>query len=100
LPFYLTHKAKADLKDIARYTEKIWGRAQRDRYLAKIDAAFHDLAANPDEGRNCDSIRQGYRKYGIGKHYIFYRQTMADHIEIVRVLHIRMDIETRLIEDL
>ena len=39
---------------------------------------------------------QGYRKLNVGSHVIFYRQTHTDMIEIVRILHGHMDIETRL----
>jgi plasmid stabilization system protein ParE len=45
--FTLTKKAKADLKEIARYTQDQWGRDQRDKYLAMLDGCFHQLAANP-----------------------------------------------------
>jgi len=99
LSFYLTKKAKADLKDIARYTRETWGREQRNVYLKKIDDIFHQLSNNPAQGRNCDHIREGYRKYGIGKHYIFYRTIAPDQIEIVRILHGSMDIEERLGEN-
>lgn len=99
MSFHLTQKAKGDLKEIARYTQKIWGRQQRNFYLQQIDAAFHDLAAMPEKGRNADNIRQGYRKYGIGKHLIFYRMTQPDHIEVVRILHSSMDMENRLAND-
>ena len=99
MAFYLTRKAKADLKDIARYTQKKWGMKQRDIYLNQIDEAFHDLSNDPDKGRNCEHIRQGYLKYRIGKHFIFYRMIDVNDVEIVRVLHERMDIETPLGED-
>ena len=98
MPYYLTWEAKADLKDIARYTEKIWGRQQRNAYLEKIDLAFHELAANPERGQGCNEIRQGYRKYRIAKHLIYYRMTDRYHIEVIRVLHGSMDIEGRLQE--
>ncbi|MDT8317193.1 MAG: type II toxin-antitoxin system RelE/ParE family toxin [bacterium] len=94
--FIITNMAKADLKDIGRYTQEHWGRDQRDQYLTMIDVYFHQLAANPLKGKNCNEIREGYRKLNAGSHVIFYRQTLADTIEIVRVLHGRMDIETRL----
>ena len=98
MSFHLSRKAKADLKVIAKYTEKAWGRAQRNTYLEKIDRSFHDLANRPDKGQNCDGVRQGYRKYRIGKHIIYYRMTEPKHIEIVRVLHGSMDIERHLNE--
>ena len=99
MSFHLTEKAKADLKEIGRYTQKTWGHDQRNRYLQKIDDAFHDLGQNPDKGPKCEDIREGYQKYGIGKHFIFYRVTKSHHIEIVRVLHGRMNIEQRLTEN-
>lgn len=97
MPFFtITNMAKADLKEIGRYTQEHWGREQRDQYLTMIDACFHQLAANPLTGKDCNEIRDGYRKLNVGSHVIFYRQTLTDNIEIVRVLHGRMDIETRL----
>lgn len=96
--FTLTNKAKADLKKIGRYTQEHWGRDQRNQYLTMMDACFHQLAANPHIGKDCNEIRDGYRKFNAGSHVIFYRQTLTDTIEIVRVLHGRMDIEVRLAE--
>lgn len=96
--FILTNMAKADLKEIARFTQNRWGRQQRDLYLQMLDISFRQLAANPLKGKDCSDIRAGYRKFIAGSHVIFYRQVFADSIEIVRVLHGHMDIETRLSE--
>ena len=96
--FTLTNMAKADLKEIARFTQNRWGREQRDLYLQMLDVSFHQLAVNPLKGKDCSDICIGYRKLPAGSHLIFYRQTPADTIEIVRVLHGHMDIETRLSE--
>jgi len=81
---------------IGRYTRKQWGKTQQTRYLSQLDAAFHDLADKPEIGRACDGICEGYYKYGVGKHLIFYRHQEKDQIEIVRILHGRMDIEQHL----
>ena len=94
--FTLTNMAKADLKEIGHYTQNRWGRDQRDQYLKMLDVSFQKLAANPLKGKDCSDIRIGYRKLNAGSHVIFYRQTLTDTIEIVRVLHGYMDIETRL----
>jgi toxin ParE1/3/4 len=96
--FVLTNKAKADLKSIGRYTADTWGREQRDRYLALLDKCFHELAVNSLKGRDCAAIRPGYRKQGVGRHIVFYRAIAEDCIEIVRVLHERMDVERHLSE--
>ncbi len=94
--FTLTNKAFADLKYIGRYTLEQWGREQRNLYLTMLDAAFRQLAANPLTGKDCSDIRNGYRKFNAGSHVIFYRQLSGATIEIVRILHGRMDCETRL----
>jgi toxin ParE1/3/4 len=96
--FFLTNKAKADLKAIGHYTQSKWGRAQRDKYLTMLDECFQDLAEDPLKGKDCSEIREGYRKYNAGSHVIFYRQIAAGTIEIVRVLHGRMDVERHLSE--
>jgi toxin ParE1/3/4 len=94
--FSLTNMAKADLKEIAKFTQNRWGSEQRSLYLQMLDVSFHQLAANPQKGRDCSDIRIGYRKMTAGSHVIFYRQAHVDTIEIVRILHGHMDIETRL----
>lgn len=96
--FFLTKKAKDDLQAIGRYTQNTWGREQRNRYLSLLDTTFHELAAHPLTGRDCSAIRPGYRKYGTGKRLVFYRQIKTGEIEIVRILHERMDIEQHLWE--
>lgn len=96
--FVLTNKAKADLKSIGRYTVAKWGGEQRNRYLALLDASFHELATNPFKGRNCATILPGYRKHEVGRHIVFYRSIADDCIEIVRVLHERMAVERHLSE--
>ena len=96
--FSLTNMAKSDLKEIARFTQNRWGREQRNLYLQMLDVSFQQLAAHPLKGKDCSDIRIGYRKLNAGSHVIFYRQTPVDTIEIVRVLHGHMDIETRLSE--
>lgn len=93
--FILTEKARDDLKSIGRYTQETWGREQRNRYLTMLDRAFHELADHPAMGRDCGAVRAGYRKHGVGKHVIFYRLG-SEGIEIVRILHERMDVEARL----
>ena len=91
LSFRLTKKASEDLIGIARYTETAWGRKQRNYYLKQLDAAFHALAENPDIGHSCNEIRQGYFKYRKDSQVIFYRLGTESTIEIIRVLHKRMD---------
>ena len=93
--FRLGAKSLEDLKSIGRFTLKSWGREQRNIYLSKLDESFHRLAEQPHLGNARDDIRKGYRVYHVGRHLIFYRQKPAE-IEIIRILHDRMDVETYL----
>ena len=95
-PFKLSKKAKDDLIGIARHTEQTWGREQRLHYLKKLDSMFHSLADNPALGRSCDHIRPGYFRLQEGSHLIFYRLGTSSSIEIIRVLHKRMDVALHL----
>lgn len=61
-----------------------------------LDDCFRQLAADPLIGQDAGDICDGYRKHRAGRHVIFYRQKNEDAIEIVRILHGRMDIENRL----
>lgn len=93
--FTLTNRAKADVKEIGRYTQERWGREQRNTYITKLDACFRQLAANSSTGKECNDIREGYRKFAVGSHVVFYRHLNGDTIEIVRVLHGRMDVASQ-----
>ena len=94
--FTLTHKAKADLKSFAIYTQRKWGREQRKIYLRQFDDTFHMLSETPVVGSKCDFIKQGYRKFPAASHIVFYRSVNQSDIEIVRILHKRMDAEAQL----
>lgn len=94
--FTLTNKAKADLKSVATYTQRKWGKSQRGVYLKQFDDAFHLLADSPDEGTKCDFIKSGYRKFPNSSHVIFYRTVNDSQIEIIRILHKRMDVDINL----
>jgi toxin ParE1/3/4 len=88
--FRFSRKAKADLKAIARYTEREWGREQRNHYLRQFDQSFRMLAENPQLGKTCDAILSGYRQQPHGSHIIFYRHAADGEVEIIRILHKRM----------
>jgi toxin ParE1/3/4 len=87
--FFLSGKAKADVKEIGRYTRDRWGVAQRNRYLGALDACFQKIGANPTLGNSAEAIRAGYRRIREGSHLVFFRRA-GNEVEIVRVLHERM----------
>lgn len=90
----LSPLAEADLEGIWFYTFKQWSTEQADSYHARIVDTFEGLAAGTKRGRPVD-IRDGYFKYAIGSHLIFYRESETG-IDVIRVLHQRMDVERHL----
>lgn len=87
----VTPRARDDLKNIGRYTEQTWGKAQRNRYLKSIDTRFHWLAENPRLGKHRTDICEGYYSFPEGQHVIFY-QVGANTIDIIGIPHKEMDI--------
>jgi toxin ParE1/3/4 len=90
--FSVSRAARADLKNIAAYTQKVWGAEQRRTYLKGLDLAFHFLADNPLAGSPCDYVADGLRKHRFESHTIFY-ENVDSAVLIVRVLHKSMDVE-------
>ena len=93
--FKLTNKAKSDLVKIAKYTERQWGKEQRNHYLKQFDDAFHLLVEKTLIGKECHYIKTNYRKFLQGMHIIFYKQTSGRSIEIIRILHKNMDVVSK-----
>ncbi len=93
--FTLSPRAQADIEEIWDYTVEHWNVEQAEVYLRKIKAAVEAVADDPRLGRPCDEVRAGYRKYPAGSHLLFYR-IMEGGVDIVRVLHQRMDFERHL----
>ncbi|HMR47648.1 MAG TPA: type II toxin-antitoxin system RelE/ParE family toxin [Arachnia sp.] len=88
--YRLTRAAQRDLSSIWDFTEERWGLRQAENYVNEIRAAIERVAVDPRRGRACDDIREGYRRYGIGSHLIFYVESAAG-VDVVRILHQRMD---------
>jgi toxin ParE1/3/4 len=92
--YRLSPIAEADLEDIWLYTFRSWSAEQADAYHRDLVTAFGDLATGRKIGRTAD-IREGYFKYLSGSHVIYFRQ--AKHgIDVIRVLHVRMDVNRHL----
>lgn len=92
--YRLSPLAEADLEDIWLYTYKHWSLAQADQYHRVLVGAIESLAKGIKTGRKTD-IRPGYFRYSAGQHLIFYRQADAG-LDIIRILHQRMDIDRHL----
>lgn len=86
--------AQADIDEIWEYSAENWGPDQADRYTDEIRDACHALADGSRHGRPVD-VRPGYLKSSTGSHMIYFRD-VGDLLEIIRVLHVRRDVEQHL----
>jgi toxin ParE1/3/4 len=91
----VSQAAADDLQNVWSYTVEHWSVEQADRYLNLILDAFDNVAHDPTTGKDFGHVREGYRGLKVGSHILFYQ---VDHevIEIIRVLHGRMDLENQL----
>jgi toxin ParE1/3/4 len=93
--YVFSPRALADIEEIWDYTERRWDADQAERYIRLLKQGIEQVVRDPRRGRSCDHIRPGYRKYLIGSHVVFF-QIIEETIEIVRILHQRMDFERHL----
>ena len=89
--YILSPAARADLEQIWDYTAGRWGEDQAERYVLAIRDTCQELAANTRQSRPANDIRAEYRKAVIGSHILFFRRTDTGLLDIIRILHQRMD---------
>ncbi len=96
--FQLTNKAVDDLANIWDYTFEVWSEVQADKYYHYLLDCFQNLANNPKLGRNYYEVAEHLLGYRAAQHIIFFRKINQTTIEIVRILHSRMDLKNRIAE--
>ncbi len=94
--YRLTNQAVVDLNKIWEYTFFEWSEQQADKYYNALLGICKDIANNPSLGRSYQGTRKGLLGIQANKHLIFYRIIAEGMVEIIRILHERMDIESKL----
>lgn len=92
----LRQEAIDDLNDIWLYTYLNWSERQADTYYATIELVCTDIGKNPKLGKKYKEISKNLFGLKSGKHIIFYQIINKDEIEIIRILHERMDLKNQL----
>ena len=92
LPIVLSPQAEKDFVDIWRYSNSAWGEIQADAYLREINSGVQLLSEHPLMGIDYADIREGYRKFQVEKHNIFYLPSEHELL-VIRVLHTSVDVE-------
>jgi toxin ParE1/3/4 len=105
--FRLSRLAEHDVATLLATSEERWGTDARRRYAAILAAAMRKVAADPEgpTTRGRGELMRGLRSFPIRHatvndpaskvrrpvHVLYYREVGPGHIEILRVLHERME---------
>ncbi len=93
--YRLSPSAQRDLDAIFDYTVSQWGLEKAVDYTLRIKSICGELAQAPEIAPRCDHYRNGYRRWNIARHTIFFRIT-AHGITVMRILHASMDVRRHL----
>ena len=96
--YRISEKAIEDLESIWFYTLHKWSAEQADRYYNLIITEIEFIAKNFSAGKSMEHIKTGYKASIVKSHLIFYKKSKDNIVEVIRILHQRMDIETRINE--
>jgi len=99
-----SRRARQDVAGIKRWTRQQFGVQQVADYLKLIALAVNEIGENPATPRARKVSHNGIelmvlalaRKGHNASHYLVYRIHPSGNVEIIRVLHEKMDQESRL----
>jgi toxin ParE1/3/4 len=94
--YRLSNRAVDDLAEIWNYTFDTWSESQADKYYRLILMHCQEIADGLIIGKRYPEIIEGLLGSLIGRHIVFYRFNMDKTLEIIRILHSRMDLRQRI----
>ncbi len=94
--YIISEKALDDINQIWIYTAENGSIEQADRYYNLIFDEIEYIVEHFEMARDFGNIRKNYRCSKVKSHLVFFRKTKSNEIEVIRVLHERMDIENQL----
>jgi len=89
----LRQEAINDLNEIWLYTFEKWSEKQADKYYSLLEYACLEIVNNAELGKEYNGVETSLFGLKTGKHIIFYRIITKQEIEIIRILHERMDLK-------
>ena len=94
--YIISEKALDDINKIWMYTAENWSIEQADRYYYLIFEEIEYIVEHFEMARDFGNIRKNYRCSKVKSHLVFFKKTKSNGIEVIRVLHEKMDIENQL----
>ena len=96
MKYRFSSKAKFEINSIWLYTYENWSLEQAEGYYDQLIAEIEQISKHPEDGRVFARAGKTFMYTPAGSHLIFYRVNSEMEIEVMRILHKRMDIENRL----
>ena len=96
--YIISEKALEDINNIWIYTAENWSFEQADRYYNAIIDEIEFIVQKIELANDFGKIRKSYKYSKVKSHLIFFKKNISNEIEVVRVLHEKMDMENRLNE--
>lgn len=94
--FHLTKRAVSYLADIWEYTSEHWSEKQAEKSYMLLINSCQEIAKEPRLGKCYYEISKDIVGFKAYQHVIFYRIVSSKEIEVVRILHGRMDLKNKL----
>jgi toxin ParE1/3/4 len=96
--YIINEKALEDLNNIWIYTSENWSVEQANRYYNLIVDEIEYVSENFLVTKDFGNVRKNYKFSKVKSHLVFYKKTGNTEMEVVRILHERMDIKNRISE--
>jgi toxin ParE1/3/4 len=91
--FIISEKAIEDLNNIWIYTAENWAVEQANRYYNLIVDEIEYVSENFETTKDFGNGRKNYKYSKVKSHLVFYKKIENAEIEVVRILHERMEIK-------
>ena len=94
--YIINEKALEDLNNIWIYTAENWSVEQADRYYNLIINEVEFASENYETLKDFGNVRKDYRYSKVKSHLIFCKKIGNEQMEVVRILHEKMDVKNRI----
>ena len=94
--YIISEKALKDLNNIWIYTAENWSVEKANRYYNLIVDEIEYVSENFEITKDFSEVRKNYKYSKVKSHLIFYKKAENTELEVVRILHERIDIKNKI----
>ena len=92
----LSPNAKVDLSQVWDYTYAEWSAEQAEKFFREMWPTIEEQSSDFTKSVDISDVRKGYRKVRSGSHVIFFKVAQGGILDVVRILHQKMDFDRHL----